>query len=170
VSTALELVYQYRFLRGKCEAGRGLSVDEIEALHAIEHLFSSGNDPAESYFEGRQHAREKVDLAAQLRNRTLSDKVRIVELAPGGMVCSGAPYVDEATMLEVVVDDREVGLSYRFRAKVAWRRDDGDEDYVIGLELVGTPVLMRFRAATDPGDGGEQFDAATTARFDKVAA
>jgi hypothetical protein len=169
VSAALELVYQYRFLRGKCEAGRGLTVDEIDALAAIEALFSSRNDPAEPYFEGRQHAREKVDLPAQLRNRTLSDKVRIVELAPGGMVCAHAPYIDEGVALEVVIDDREVGLSYRFRARVAWRRDDGDEDYVIGLELVGTPVLMRFRATTEDGEQ-QAFDAATTNRFDKVAA
>jgi hypothetical protein len=165
VSTALELVYQYRFLRGKCEAGRGLSVDEIEALGAIESLFSSKADPAEP----RSHARETVDLPAQLRNRSLADRVRVVELAPGGMVCARAPYVDPGTALEVVIDDREVGLSYRFRARVTWQRDDGD-DYVIGLELVGTPVLMRFRASTDDVEDGERFDAATTARFDRVAA
>jgi hypothetical protein len=170
VSTALELVYQYRFLRGKCEAGRGLTVDEIDALAAIEALFSSRLDPAEPYFEGRQHAREKADLPAQLRNRTLADKVRIVELSPSGMVVAQAPFVDEGVTLEIVVDDREVGLSYRFRARVAWRRDDGDEDYVLGLELLGTPVLMRFRASTDDGEQQQAFDAATTSKFDKVAA
>ncbi len=166
MSTALELVYQYRFLRGKCDAGRGLTVDEIDALSAIESLFSIRGD--DDLWECRSHAREKSDLPAQLRNRQLADAVRVVELAPGGMVCRGAPYVEEGTALEVVIDDREIGLSYRFRARVAWRGDDDDDDYRLGLELVGTPVLVRFRSASEEGQG-EEFDAAATARFEKAA-
>jgi len=164
VSTTLELVYQYRFLRGKCEAGRGLTVDEIDALSAIESLFSTRD--ADDLWECRSHAREKVALAAQLRNRQLADAVRIVDLAPGGMVCRGAPYVEEGAALEVIIDDREIGLSYRFRARVAWRGDDDDDDYRLGLELVGTPVLVRFRAA---GEDSDAFDAGATARFEKAA-
>lgn len=166
MSTVLELVYQYRFLRGKCEAGRGLTIDEIQSLDTLEALFAGQRDPDEILGCRREHAREPVDLAAQLRNRRLADKVRVVDLGPGGMVCVGAPEVADGTALEVIIDDREVGLSYRFRARVAWHREDGD-DAVLGLELIGTPLLVRFRSASEDG---EQVDAGTTQRFDRVAA
>src|SRR5687767_5067724 len=48
MSTALELLYEYRHLMGKCRSSAGLDMDEIQTLDAIEALFegdgSRGSD------------------------------------------------------------------------------------------------------------------------------
>jgi hypothetical protein len=142
--TALDLVYQYRLLVGKCESGVGLDFDEIEALGAIEALFANPTgDDGEATLRGRrQFARERVSIQGVVRGARLNDPVHIVDLGPGGMVCRTAPYMEEGQLLEVVIDDEELGLSYRFKACVSWLRDDVDDDYAIGLRFVGTPILI----------------------------
>ena len=39
MTTALELLYEYRHLMGKCRSGAGLDMDEIQTVDAIEALF-----------------------------------------------------------------------------------------------------------------------------------
>jgi len=139
MSNALELVYQYRHLLGKCEAGTGLSMEEIDALQTIESVFAKYGHP-------------KVDLAAELRGNRLADDVRIVDLRSHCMVVRGAPYAEKGQTVEIVVRDHELSLSYRFKAVVAWLRDDANDDFYLGLELVGTPVLVRHHQSSDTGE------------------
>ncbi len=141
--TALELVYQYRHLLGKSELGTGLSIDEIDALYTIEALFVGDHGGLDVWRCTRQFAREKVDISARLRSADCDDPVRIVDIAPGGMVCRATPFVDENSTIELIVDDDELGLTYRFKAIVVWLRDDVDDDFMLGIELVGTPLLLR---------------------------
>ena len=141
--TALELVYQYRYLLGKSELGAGLSMDEIDALYTIAALFVGDYGGLDVWRCTRQFEREEVDIDARLRSADCDDPVRIVDIAPGGMVCRATPFVDENTTIELVVNDDDLGLSYRFKAIVVWLRDDVDDDFMLGLKLVGTPVLLR---------------------------
>lgn len=143
MSTALELVYQYRHLLGKRELGAGLSIDEIDALYTIEALFVGDHGGLDVWRCTRQHAREKVDIHARLRIGDCDDPVRIVDIAPGGMVCRSTPFVDDGATVELVVDDDDLGLSYRFKAIVVWLSDDVNDDFMLGLELTGTPLLLR---------------------------
>jgi hypothetical protein len=141
---SLDLVYRYRTLLCKCEAGAGLSFDEIDALTQIEASFASG-EPAK---DGRRWKRLAVDLHAMMRGGDLNDRVRVAELAPGGLVVRGAPYVDEGMQIEVVIDDVQLALSYRFKARVQWLREDAGDDFALGLELVGSPVLVHYGPAS----------------------
>jgi len=135
--TALELVYQYRHLLGKCDAGVGLTIDEIEALQAIRALFS-------------HHKEWEVEIAADLRSNHLIDRVRIASVSPLEMVVRRAPYTESGQTVEIVIADPELSVTYRFKAVVAWRGDDAEDDYVLGLTLVGSPVLVRHHRHITP--------------------
>ncbi|MEZ4402505.1 MAG: PilZ domain-containing protein [Kofleriaceae bacterium] len=137
--TALDHVYQYRLLLGKAASGVGLSFDEIEALTALEAAFADDVGPAA---DGRRFRRQRVALPAVLRGGKLHDAVTVDDIGPGGMVCGGAPYAEVGTAVEVVIDDVDLGLTYRFRATVAWMREDGD-DYLLGFAWSGAPVMLR---------------------------
>lgn len=145
---ALDDVYQYRLLLGKCASGAGLSFDEIETLTALEAAFAEDRGPRS---DGRRFRREAVSLPAVVRGGKLHDAVHVGDIGPGGMVCENAPYADVGTAVEIVIDDVELGLTYRFKARVQWLREDGD-DYALGFEWTGTPVLLRHgnSLATDP--------------------
>jgi hypothetical protein len=143
MSTALDLVYQYRLLAGKCETS-GLTMDQIDLLNAIEALFRL-DAPAESAQPGGL-ASERVDLAASLRARGHDDRVTISNLAPSGVVCRNVPYLEVGDTVELIVDDIECSLSYRFKGRVSWVRDDDDSS--VGIELLGVPLLLRFERAT----------------------
>ena len=168
----LDLVYRYRTLMGKCDAGLGLAVEEIEEVITIESMFDAERDAdSDPSACRRAFKRNQVELAAKLRNKRLSETVRVVDLGPGGMVCRGVPFIDDGERIEVVFDNAELGVSYRFRALVAWVRAQNGE-HVCGLELLGAPVLVRFgptgrRADTVVDDGDEPGD---TNKFDRVAA
>jgi hypothetical protein len=54
-------------------------------------------------------------------------------------VVRNAPYVARGELVELVVEDGD--KSYRFRAQGVWLKDDND-DYRIGLELIGMPVCL----------------------------
>ena len=135
----LDLVYQYRVLLGKCSSGAGLTMDEIERLTNLEATFVA---------EGRRTRRERVALRAVVRGGggDLHDSVTIAELTLGGLVCTGAPYAEAGTAIDIVVDDPVGHRSYRFKGRVQWVGDDADDDYRLGIELTGTPVMIRYSA------------------------
>jgi hypothetical protein len=152
--SALDLLYQYRTRAGKCESGAGLDFDEIDALTAIEAVFAP--DDGEPRTAGRRFRRQPVDLVGMLRGDDLYDKVLVTELAPGGLVVRQAPYVDEGMMIEIVLDRPSMDLSYRFKARVQWLREDIDDDFALGLELVGMPVLLHYGPPSAHADELEQ--------------
>jgi hypothetical protein len=143
MSTALELVYRYRQLAGKCDVC-GLSMDEILLMDTIESLFREGGQHA------RKFARERVAIDATLRGRKHTDTIRINDLAPGGLECIRAPYYEAGDEVEVVIKDEECSLSYRFKAVVTWMREENDsDDYRMGLKFVGAPVLLSYAPSRD---------------------
>ena len=205
--TALELVYQYRQLVGKCESGAGLDFDEIDALGTIEALFAVDatvhggpaevpavpvpvpppsmkmsrrdatviecEEDEEAWSDDaarcrRQFCREQVDLRGRLRGNRANDPVRVVNLGPGGMVCRHAPYVEEGTHVEIIIDDVELSLSYRFKAEVAWLSDDED-DFALGLRFVGIPVLVHHIPSGSAADRAQRAERAETVG-DQIAA
>ncbi|HUH02539.1 MAG TPA: PilZ domain-containing protein [Kofleriaceae bacterium] len=172
MGTTLDLVYQYRYLIGKCESGRGLEVEEIEQLIDLEAFFGVHDRRGNSdlWECRRQYHRERVDLPATLRGDKLADRVTVIDLGPGGLVCTDVPYVEVGTTLEIVFEDLELRQSHRFRAVVAWRRDQDEEDYVVGLELIGTPLLVRYGPPSAPVQRPVESDDVTTAKLDRVAA
>ena len=48
-----------------------------------------------------------------------------------------------------MISDVELGLTYRFKGRVQWVREDGD-DYALGFEWSGTPVLLRHGNSLAP--------------------
>jgi hypothetical protein len=129
--SALDRVYQYRLLLGKSASGAGLSFDEIEALTALEAAFAETAAPS---VDGRRFRREAVTLPALVRGGKLNDAVTVADIGPGGMVCGAAPYAEVGDAVEIVIDDVELALTYRFKARVQWRREDGD-DYAARLRV-----------------------------------
>lgn len=128
--SALEHVYHYRLLIGKSATGAGLTMDEIEQLVELEAQLGKS---------------ERVDLTGVLRGGKLNDTVTIAELAPGELVCRSAPYAEPGDAVELVIEDEDTCCSYRFKAVVQWLREEHEgDDFVIGLELVGTPVMIHY--------------------------
>lgn len=146
MATPLELVYTYRHLMGRCDAGAGLDLDEIEVLMDIEARFAGWDASGKPFL-----AEARVDLGVRLRNERLNDEVALVSIGPCGGVCRQAPYADEGDVLEVVIGEPEDGASYRFKARVTWLRDDEDDDFALGLAFIGAPVLVRYA-----GRGGDE--------------
>ncbi len=157
--TALDLVYQYRAMLGKCEAGVGLEMDEVIELTALEAVFAT---------EATLPRRERSEMTCVLRGagrgdgrgEAINDRVRIGELTPGGLVCRQAPYVEEGDVVEVVIDDEAAHLSYRFKARVSWLREDVGDDFALGLAFVGTPLLVHYGASEHVEDAVDRIAAA----------
>lgn len=135
MTTALELLYEYRHLMGKCRSGAGLDMDEIQAVDAIEALFA--DDAAKS------DAAQPAGLTTVVRGAKLCDEVKLESILLDRLVVGGCPWVDSSAAIEVMIEDPELRLSYRFRGQVAWTRDDGKGRLSVGIELVGAPVLVR---------------------------
>jgi hypothetical protein len=133
----LETVFRYRTLLGKCDLGFGLEWDEIEELSAIERAFAPRDGRA------RKFRREEIALDGIIRGEQLNDRVAVIELGPGGLVCRHAPFIARGEQVEIVIDHGE--HSYRFRAQGVWLKDDGD-DYKVGLALIGMPVCLHRHA------------------------
>ncbi|CAN5889174.1 hypothetical protein BH11MYX2_BH11MYX2_40680 [soil metagenome] len=132
----VETIFQYRTLMGKCELGCGLDWDEIQAVCDIEHELV--RDDGKS---GRRYKRVPVALEGILRGDRINDRVAIVELGPGGLICRGAPFVAQGELVELVLNVGD--HSYRFRAIGKWLKDDGD-DYKVGLQFVGVPLCLNI--------------------------
>ncbi len=149
MSTALELVYRYRQLAGKCDVC-GLSMEEILLMDTIESLFREGGQHA------RKFARERVNIDATLRGRRHTDAITISDLAPGGLECIRAPYYEKGDEVEIVIADDECDLSYRFKAVVTWLREQHDsDDYRLGMKFVGAPVLLSYTSSRDEAVAAE---------------
>jgi hypothetical protein len=134
MSTALELVYEYRYLMGKCRAGAGLSMDEVEAVEVIEGLFAGGPAPFE----------RAGGLSASVRGGRLCDRVELVTADLDQVAVHLAAFVEPGAALELSIDDSELRLSYRFKCRVL----SVDEDLPRGrqkvvLALLGAPLLIR---------------------------
>jgi hypothetical protein len=129
----VETVFQYRTLIGKCDLGVGLDWDEIDLVTRIEQAFAAERK------DGRRFRRQVVELAGIMRGDMINDRIEIIEIGPGGLVCRDAPFVARGELVEVVIDDGD--HSYRFRARGVWLRDDGDH-YRVGLAFVGMPVRL----------------------------
>ncbi|KAB2890413.1 MAG: hypothetical protein F9K40_19330 [Kofleriaceae bacterium] len=135
--SALEDVYQYRLLIGKSASGAGLTIDEIDQLIELEARFG----------------RQRVDLTGVVRGGKLNDTVTVAELAPGDVVCRSAPYAEPGDAVELVIEDEATCCSYRFKARVQWLREEHEgDDFVIGLELVGIPLMIHYgqKQTTEP--------------------
>lgn len=132
----VETIFRYRILMGKCELGCGLDWDEIQAVCDIEHELV--RDSGKS---GRRYQRVPVALVGILRGVRINDRVDIIELGPGGLICRNAPFVARGELVELVVNVGD--QSYRFRAIGKWLRDDGD-DYKVGLQFVGVPLCLNI--------------------------
>lgn len=155
MGTTVELVYQYRQLVGRCDAGTGLDFDEIDTLTTVEHLLAA--QPPIGANDWRTAEAEDA-IPAVLRGPRLDDDIDITHLGPRGCVCRNAPYAEEGMTVELVIADSEATVSYRFKAQVTWLDDDGD-DYALGLEFVGVPLQVRYSTARElrealssPGD------------------
>jgi hypothetical protein len=138
MTTLLELVYVYRQLMGRCEAGFGLDFAHIDTVVDIEARFDPRRTPS---------AGQRVAIEATLRGGGHEDRVALVRMGPHGCVCREAPYADEGDVLEIVIEQPGRSHSYRFKARVAWLLDDAD-DFAIGFEFVGVPLLVRYGGAT----------------------
>jgi hypothetical protein len=134
----VDVVFQYRSLVGKCELGVGLEWDDIERVTTIESMFEPTADDRRMK-KGRRFRREQVKMTVLLRGDRINDRVELTELGLGGAVIRSAPYVARGELVELVFEDGDT--SYRFRAKGVWLKDDND-DYRVGLELVGMPVCL----------------------------
>lgn len=147
----LALVYEYRHLLGKCTAGVGVTVAEIERLTRLEAMFEPGEDDRRAR-DGRRFRREPVHLDGVVRGGALHDAVTISELTLGGLVCVRAPWAEVGTVVDIAITDGDAHRSYRFKGVVRSVVDDGD-DYRLGIELVGAPVMVRYAApqTIDPG-------------------
>ena len=140
----VEVVFQYRTLIGKCELGVGLDWDEIEQMTAIESTFAPTADDCRMKV-GRRFRREPVRGSALLRGDRINDRVEVIEIGPGGVVVRNAPFVAQGEQVEIVMEDGH--KSYRFRAEGVWIKDDED-DYRVGLALIGMPVCLRSLAVS----------------------
>ncbi|MBT8493558.1 MAG: hypothetical protein KJO07_10910 [Deltaproteobacteria bacterium] len=159
MATVLELVFKYRQLVGTCESGAGLSLDDIEVVSTIEALFAvEANDPRSRRWRDRPLlGSENVNLSALMRGNKVCDRVGVIALGPEGLVCSRAPWVSEGEILELIIDDAELDVSYRFMAQVIWAEDDQDDSMEVELRFTGIPVLVRYgEHSTRPASHGDE--------------
>jgi hypothetical protein len=161
-SVVVDVVFQYRTLIGKCELGIGLDLEEIDHLATIEQAFASrarkGSTGASSASDARRFRRDKVELVGMIRGDRINDRVAIVELGPGGLVCRRAPFIARGELVELVIDDGD--RSYRFGARGVWLRDDGD-DYRVAVAFTGMPVcITRLQLSKHQPDLVDQIAAA----------
>ncbi len=153
MSTALELVYEYRHLMGKCWAGAGLSMDEIEAVEAIEGLFSGSASPFAGSSAGLADR-----LSATLRGgpRQMVDDVELVAAHLDRLEVRTPAFLELGALIEVLVEDQELRLSYRFKSSVREIADaEAGTARRVVLELHGVPLLVRrgpkpFRPGGNP--------------------
>jgi hypothetical protein len=72
----------------------------------------------------------------------LCDEVDLCCMMLERLVVGRSPFVAVGKTLEIVMDDAELMLSYRFVGKVRWTREETDGLVTAGIDLVGVPVLV----------------------------
>lgn len=127
MSELLDFLYRCRLAIAKCEAGGELDMDEIQLLGAAEQRLS----------------RARVRARALLRGHDLNDWADVHLLGTGGLLCRGCPPAQEGQLLDVVLDDEERRLSYRFKARVTWAAFTEEEGIELQLTFEGAPLLVR---------------------------
>jgi hypothetical protein len=132
----LETVFQYRTLIGKCDLGVGLEWHDIEQVHEIEQAFTPESRDSR---DGRRFRRESIELTGIVRGDQINDRVQVVEMGPGGLICIGQPFITRGEQVEIVIELNED--IYRFKARGVWLREVGD-DYRVGLQFLGMPVKL----------------------------
>ncbi|ACY15902.1 PilZ domain-containing protein [Haliangium ochraceum] len=151
MGTNVELIYQYRQLAGRCDAGTGLDFDEIDALLRMEVLLASQPPiDRDNWHIGIDH---REHFEAVLRGPRIHDDVAVTNLGPKGCVCRRAPFAEEGATVELMIEDSESSVSYRFKAEVRWLEDE-DDDFVLGLHFLGVPLQVRYATAREHGDLG----------------
>src|SRR5688500_879513 len=93
-SMLVETIFQYRTLIGKCDLGCGLEWDEIDLVMSIEDAFASDRK------DGRRFRRQVVEIAGIMRGDMINDRVDVIEIGPGGLVCRDAPFVASGEIVE----------------------------------------------------------------------
>lgn len=121
----LEEVYRYRAIRGRCEAGSEVTMEEIQELEAVE----------------RELTQTTIEMPALLRTRRFCDPIRVVGIGPTGFVLAGSPWVEVDDIVEIAVDTDDA--SYRFKGRVTWLAEDPHGDLDVSLAFVGVPLLLR---------------------------
>jgi hypothetical protein len=135
MSTALELVYEYRALLGKSRGGAGLTLDEIETVEAIEGLFAVGAMPATC-----------GGVVATLRGgpKKMTDQVELSSIGLERVLVKVGVFLEPGAPVELQVEDDELRLSYRFPARVTSIHGDPlAAAHEVSIELVGIPLLIR---------------------------
>ena len=163
--TALELAYEYRHLMGKCQSVHGLTMDEALTLDGIAALFASD--------AGADARKDSVDaLSATLRGRSgrTCDTVRLARVRLDQLELEGCPWIDPDTAVELIIEDAELRLSYRFKARVAWAREHKSGVTSLGLELLGVPVLVRRGPPSAPVERPAKTKSSRRAAAARVAA
>jgi hypothetical protein len=166
MGTTVALVYQYRQLKGRCDAGTGLDFDEIDTFTSVELQLET--QPPLGVDDWHTVAAPET-FAAVLRGPRLNDDVDIVNLGPQGCVCRNAPWADEGVTVELVIMDSVASVSYRFKAQVMWLDDDGD-DFALGLSFVGVPLQVRHATAREPIEPDHDHIRLPASPSDQVAA
>src|SRR5262245_9815309 len=100
MTTALELLYEYRHLMGKCRSGAGLDMEEIQAVDAIEALFAAD--------AGASGDGQPRGLTTVVRRGGLCDEVRLESILLDRLVVAGCPHVEASAPIEVMIDDPEL--------------------------------------------------------------
>lgn len=138
VRTALELAYEYRHLMGKCQSAHGLSMEEALTLDGIAALFAS-----DAGADAHKENAESLSATLRVRGGRISDQVRLARVRLDQLELEGCAWLDPDTAVELVIEDSELRLSYRFKARVAWAREQKNGTTSLGIELLGAPVLVR---------------------------
>jgi hypothetical protein len=132
----LEQLYEYRRLLGRCGSDDGLEMGEIQQLAALDAQLAASLDQP-----------RPRDVIAVVRGASSDDRVKLVDLCHTTMTIAACPFLDIGAKLDVMIDDEERALSYRFKARVLRFELDGSGNRIT-LELVGAPLLLRRRQRT----------------------
>jgi len=125
MSEMLATFYQLRVLRGRCEAGAELGMDDIHTLNALE----------------RRASKQRIDLGAVLKRGAYADGVRVSAMGPGDVLCHGCPWLEVGDVVDIAIEQAD--CSYRFKARVSWCAEDEQGDFDAVLAFLGIPVMLR---------------------------